>query len=177
MERKLNSKVIYDGKIIKVLKDDVLVEKGAGIQSVREIVVHNGGAVGLVKTKDNKIIFVKQYRYAASDYLLELPAGKLEIGEDPKETIYRELQEEVGVKANKIDFVGYCYVSPGYCTEKIYMYYVDDYENTNTNFDECEDLDIIEYDFESAYKLIETGKIVDAKTICLMLMVKDKIFN
>ena len=177
MERKLNSKLIYNGKIIKVHKDEVLVEKGEGIKSMREVVEHHGGAVGLVLTKDKKIKFVKQYRYAIKDYLLELPAGKLEIGEDPKDAIYRELQEEVGVKANKIDFIGSCYVSPGYCTEMIYMYYVDDYEETNTNFDECEDLDLIELDIDEAYKLAESGNIIDGKTLCLMMMVKERAFN
>ncbi len=177
MERKLKSEVIYDGKIIKVLKDDVLVEKGEGIKSMREVVLHHGGAVGLVKTKENKVLFVRQFRYAIGDYLLELPAGKLEKGEDPKDTIYRELQEEVGVKANHIDFVGKCYVSPGYCTEMIYMYYVDDYEMTETNFDECENLDMIELDIKEAYELAESGKIIDGKTLCLMMMVKDKLFK
>ena len=177
MERKINSELIYDGKIIKVLKDEVLVEKGEGIKSMREVVEHHGGAVGLVLTKDKKIKFVKQYRYAIKDYLLELPAGKLETGEDPKEAIYRELQEEVGAKANEIIEVGSCYVSPGYCTEMIYMYYVDDYEMTETNFDECENLDLVELDVIEAYKLAETGKIIDAKTLCLMMLVKDRVFS
>lgn len=177
MEKKINSELIYDGKIIKVLKDDVIVEKGKGIKSVREVVEHHGGVVGLVLTNDKKIKFVKQYRYAIKDYLLELPAGKLEIGEEPKDAIYRELQEEVGVKANKIDFVGSCYVSPGYCTEMIYMYYVDDYDETDTNFDECEDLDLVELEISEAYELAETGKIIDGKTLCLMMMVKDRVFN
>ena len=177
MERKINSELIYDGKIIKVLKDEVFVEKGEGIKSMREVVKHNGGAVGLVLTKDNKIKFVKQYRYAIGDYLLELPAGKLEIGENPKDAIYRELQEEVGVKANKIETIASTYVSPGYCTEMIHMYYVEDYEETETNFDECEDLDLIELDVNEAYKLAEEGKILDAKTLCLMMMVKDKVFK
>lgn len=177
MERKIKSDLIYNGKIIKVLKDEVFVEKGDGIKSIREVVEHHGGAVGLVVTRNRKIKFVRQYRYAIKDYLLELPAGKLEVGEDPKDTIYRELQEEVGVKAKKIEEVGRCYVSPGYCTEMIYMYYVDDYENTDTNFDECEELDLIELDVHEAYKLAETGKILDAKTLCLMMLVKDRIFK
>ena len=177
MERKISSELIYDGRIIKVKKDEVFVEKGEGIKSMREVVEHYGGAVGFVLTKDKKIKFVRQYRYAIQDFLLELPAGKLEANEDPKDTIYRELQEEVGVKAKKIEFVGSCYVSPGYCTEMIYMYYVDEYEETETNFDECENLDSVELDVIEAYDLAENGKIIDGKTLCLMMMVKDKVFN
>ena len=177
MEKTINSNLIYKGKVITVYKDDVLVEKNGGIKSIREVVHHNGGVVGLVKTKNRKVKFVSQYRYVLKENIVELPAGKIEIGEDPKETIYRELIEEVGVKANNIEYVGKMFVSPGYCDEAIYMYYVDDYEDAEQSFDEDENLDVFEVEVEEAFKMIENGKLIDAKTVCLLLMKKEELLK
>ena len=177
MEKTIKSNVIYKGKIITVYKDDVYVDKNGGINTIREVVHHNGGVVGLVKTKDNKIKFVSQFRYPLKKEIIELPAGKIEIGEDPLETIHRELQEEVGVYANKIEFVGKMYVSPGYCDEAIHMYYVDDYNETEKCFDEDEQLNIFEVDINKAYEMIDKGEIIDAKTFCLLMMKKEAILK
>ena len=97
MEKTIKSEIIYKGKIITVLKDDVLLDKDGGKNAIREVVLHNGGACGLVLTKDNKIRFVRQYRYAIKDYLIELPAGKIDLNEHPDQTIIRELEEEMGI--------------------------------------------------------------------------------
>lgn len=97
-EKTLNSKVVYDGKIITVLKDDV--EVADGHKSFREVVKHSGGVVVLAIHED-KIIFVKQFRYPMKEILLELPAGKLEKGEDPFLAGQRELEEETGYCADK----------------------------------------------------------------------------
>jgi len=177
MEKTINSSLIYKGKVITIYKDDVLVEKNGGINSIREVVHHNGGVVGLVKTKDRKIKFVRQYRYVLKEKIIELPAGKIEIDEDPDVTIYRELIEEVGVKSNKMEYLGKMYVSPGYCDEAIHMYYVDDYEDAEQDFDEDEDLDVVEIDVEEAFEMIKQGKIVDAKTVCLLLLKKEELLK
>lgn len=165
--------IIYNGKIINVYNDVVSIEN-KNITSYREIVEHNGGVCAVIKTKDNKIKFVRQYRYAFGEFLLELPAGKIEKGEDPDLAIAREVEEEVGVSANKIIKVGRMYPSPGYCTEIIYLYYVDDYDDCEKHFDIDEDLDLFEYTYQEALELIENGKIVDAKTICLLLRLRNK---
>lgn len=165
--------IIYNGKIINIYNDVVSIEN-KNITSYREIVEHNGGVCAVIKTKDNKIKFVRQYRYAFGEFLLELPAGKIEKGEDPDLAIAREVEEEVGVSANKIIKVGRMYPSPGYCTEIIYLYYVDDYDDCEKHFDIDEDLDLFEYTYQEALELIENGKIVDAKTICLLLRLRNK---
>lgn len=172
-ENLIKRDIIYNGKIINVYNDVVSIEN-KNITSYREIVEHNGGVCAVIKTKDNKIKFVRQYRYAFGEFLLELPAGKIEKGEDPDLAIAREVEEEVGVSANKIIKVGRMYPSPGYCTEIIYLYYVDDYDDCEKHFDIDEDLDLFEYTYQEALELIENGKIVDAKTICLLLRLRNK---
>ena len=172
-ENLVKREIIYQGKIMNVYNDVVLLEKKE-ITSYREIVEHNGGVCAVVKTNDNKIKFVKQFRYAFGEEVLELPAGKIEKGEDPDLAIAREIEEEVGVRAHKIIKIGKMYPSPGYCTEIIHLYYVDDYEDCDIHFDDDEDLDSYEYTYQEALDLIENGQIVDAKTICLLLRVRDK---
>ena len=175
MEKKVNSELIYKGKVITVFKDDILIDKNGGINAIREVVIHNGGACALVKTKDNKIKFVKQYRYAIKDYLIELPAGKIDPNEPHELTIVRELEEEVGVKANSVKYIGKLVLSPGFSNEIIYMYYVDDYEECDTHFDEDEDLEQLELTKEEVIEMIRNGEIYDSKTISLFMLVKDLI--
>ena len=165
--------IIYKGKIINVYNDVVSLEN-KNMTSYREIVEHNGGVCAVVRTKDDKIKFVKQFRYAFNEEVLELPAGKIEKGEDPYYTIAREIEEEVGVSAKEIIKVGKMYSSPGFCTEVIHLYYVEDYTECDKHFDDDEDLDSFEFTYSEALKMIENGQIVDAKTICLLLRVKEK---
>lgn len=171
IEKMVKSNTIYKGKIINVRCDDIVLENGT--LAKREVVNHRGGVCALVKTKDNKIIFVEQYRYAIGSVVLEMPAGKIETiseteSENPDEAIKRELIEEVGVKTDKIINMGYMLPTPGYSSEKIYLYYVDEYENCNTHFDEDEDLSAIYIDIDEAYKMLDENKIIDGKTICLL---------
>ena len=123
MEKTVKSNLIYKGKIITVLKDDISFEKkdGTEVNAIREVVLHNGGACALVRTKENKIMFVKQYRYSIKDYLYELPAGKIDPNEDPDTTIIRELEEEVGIIAKSIERLGRIVLSPGFSNEFIYL--------------------------------------------------------
>lgn len=167
---------IYNGKIIKVYNDVVSFE-GIDKTAYREVVSHNGGVCAVVRTKDNKIKFVRQFRYPFLDELIELPAGKIDEGETADDAIYREIVEEVGVKSKNIQKIGVMYPSPGYCNEIIHLYYVDEYELSETNFDEFEFLDIEEYSYFEALEMIEKGIIVDAKTICLLLRVREKFMK
>lgn len=172
-ESLVKREVIYNGKIINVYNDVVSLES-KNMTSYREIVEHNGGVCAVVRTKENKIKFVKQFRYAFNEEVLELPAGKIEKGENPDYTIAREIEEEVGVTANEIIKIGKMYSSPGFCTEVIHLYYVEDYQECEKHFDDDEDLDDFEYSYSECLEMIENGQIVDAKTICLLLRVKEK---
>src|SRR5574344_1489375 len=176
IEKTIKSELIYKGRVITVYKDEVQIEE-KNINSTREVVIHNGGVCAVCKTKENKIKFVRQYRYPFKEVLLELPAGKIEKGEKPDETIIREVEEEVGAIPNNITYIGRMYCSPGFSSEIIYLYYVSDYNECETHFDPDEELDIYEYSYEEALQMIESGEIVDAKTICLLLRVRDYFIN
>lgn len=168
--------VIYEGKVIRVYLDDITIED-SNILAKREIVNHYGGVTAILRTHDNKIKFVKQFRYPYQTELLELPAGKIEKGENPDYTILRELEEEVGCHALEIEKIGVFYPTPGYSNEIIHLYYCDKYEECNKHFDFDEDLDEYEYTYEEALKMIESGEIVDGKTVCLLLRCRSKFLN
>lgn len=162
-EKTLNSQTVYDGKIITVLKDDV--EVADGHKSFREVVKHSGGVVVLAIHED-KILFVKQFRYPMKEVLLELPAGKLEKGEDPFLAGKRELEEETGYCADKWTDLGFVYTSPGYSDEKLYLFKAENLHFTQCHPDEGEILQPLEIKIDDAIKMINNGEINDAKTLC-----------
>lgn len=166
----IKSEKIYDGKILNLRVDTVeLPEKK---YTKREIVEHNGG-VGVIAINENdEIILVRQYRQAISTNILEIPAGKLEINEEPKNTALRELQEETGYSARKLEYICELYPTPGYCTEKIYLYEAIGLIEGNQNLDEHEFVEVIKIPFDEAYEKTTNGEIVDAKTIVAILLKK-----
>ena len=170
-EQTLNSQLIYEGKVVKVFKDSV--ELSTGKKSFREFVKHSGGVV-ILAVKGDKILLVKQFRYPLKEVMFELPAGKLEIGEDPFEAAKRALEEETGYCANKWTPLGYVYTSPGYSDEKLYLYKAEDLEFTHCHPDEGEIIEAFEYKFEDVLKMVDNGEINDAKTLCALLRAKIK---
>lgn len=165
-EKTLNSQTVYDGKIIKVLKDDVEISDGH--KSFREVVKHSGGVVILAINK-GKVLFVKQFRYPMKEVLLELPAGKLEYGEDPFKAAQRELEEETGYCADNWTDLGFVYTSPGYSDEKLYLYKAENLHFTQCHPDEGEILEPIEIKIDDAINMINKGEINDAKTLCAFM--------
>ncbi len=163
-EKTLQSNVVYDGRIITVLSDSV--ELSDGHKSFREVVKHSGGVVILAFKDEDTILLVKQYRYPIGETVLELPAGKLEKGEDPFEAAKRELEEETGYCANKWTDLGYINTSPGFSDEKLYLYLAQDLEYTHCHPDEGEIIQAFEYKYDDVLKMIDNGEINDAKTIC-----------
>ncbi len=126
-EKTIQTKEIFDGKIIKVQVEDVTLPNGH--TSKREIIKHPGAVAVIPITKDNKIIFVKQYRKPLEKVLVEIPAGKLEEGEAPITTALRELEEETGYTTKSLHYVTSFYTSPGFADEIIYLYETSDLEN------------------------------------------------
>lgn len=165
-ETTLNSYKVFDGRVLKVYKDDI--ETVEGHKSFREVVKHPGGVVILAK-KDNKILFVKQFRYPMKEVLLELPAGKLEYGEEPLKAAKRELEEETGYCAKRWTDLGFVYTSPGYSDEKLYLYEADDLEYTHCHPDDGEILEPLEIEYDDVLKKVYNGEINDAKTLCVLL--------
>ena len=165
-EKTLDSKVVYEGKVVTVIRDDV--EVADGHKSFREVVLHSGGVVVAALKDNNTILLIKQYRYPLKKVNLELPAGKLEIGENPDEACKRELEEETGYQAKQWQSLGFINTTPGICTEKLYLYLAKDLEFVGDHPDEGEILKCEEYNLSEVFKMINSGEINDAKTICTL---------
>ncbi len=170
-EKTMKSDKLYEGKIVNLRIDTVeLPDKK---YSKREIVEHPGGVAVIPVTEHNSMILVKQYRKAVERFLYELPAGKLELNEEPRETAVRELKEETGYVANKLTYLYEFYTSPGYCNEKMYLFLGEDLvegtaEPDSGEFIVCEELKI-----EDLLKMIDRGEIMDAKTIIGIYLARD----
>ena len=163
-ENTLNSEIVYKGKILEVYKDDVQIADGK--KSFREVVRHSGGVVITALKDEHTILMVKQYRYPISKTVLELPAGKLELNEEPLLAAQRELEEETGYCAKKWKSLGYINTSPGFSDEKLYLYLAQDLEFTHCHPDDGEIIKSYECNLAEIFKMIKENKINDAKTIC-----------
>ncbi len=166
-EKTIKSETIYEGKVFRITSDDVILSDG--YKTKREVVHHNGGVV-IAAERNNKILMVKQFRYPANDVLYELPAGKLDKpNEDILSAAKRELEEETGHIAAIWASLGFIYTSPGFCTEKLYLFKASDLSFKGQHLDEGEILDFIEIDKNEVFNMIKTGKINDAKTISALM--------
>lgn len=161
-EKTLSQKNIYNGRIIHVHVDQVLLPNGE--TSSREVVEHPGGVCIAAFTEDNELLFVRQFRYPFAKVILELPAGKLNEGEDPLACGKRELQEETGAVGTDFIFLGESYPSPGYCAESIYLYAtrIDHFEKQC--LDDNEFLDVLRIPLAEAVHMCLLNEISDAKT-------------
>ncbi|MBE7093835.1 MAG: NUDIX hydrolase [Clostridiales bacterium] len=163
-EKCIKANNVFQGRILSVYNDDVL--DGAGKPCKRECIKHPGGACALY-VEGGKVAFVKQYRYVYGEEVLELPAGKLEKGEDPCLAALRELAEETGITAKKEDaeLLFVMYPTPGYTDEKIYIYHVKQGEQKVSNPDEGEFVETLFMPLDEVKTLLASGKLHDAKTI------------
>ena len=166
-EKTVTSELIFDGKIITVKKDTAELENGEIVN--RELVVHPGGVCVVPINENGEVLMVKQFRYPFQEALVEVPAGKLEIGEDHREAGLRELREETGAVCEKFEYLGVCYPSVAYLTEKIHMYLATGLTFENQDLDEDEFLDVIKIKLEDAVEMIMNNELPDAKTQCAIL--------
>jgi ADP-ribose pyrophosphatase len=169
-EKTLDEKSIYKGKIIDLVVQNVELLNGR--ISKREIVKHPGGVAILAYLDDETILFVEQFRKPIDNSLLELPAGKLEYGENTKECGIRELEEETGYKAKKFEYLGKIVTSPGFTNEYIYIYKASELYKGQTGLgDEDEFINIHEIKVNDIKSMIKKGDIIDSKTICAFMMI------
>jgi len=167
---------IFEGVVFDVEVDQILYDSGN--ESVREIIIHNGGAVVLPITNDGKLILVKQFRYPFQKFLIESPAGKLEKGEDPYECAARELTEETGYSSKSITKLGEIYTTPGFCDEILHLYLATNLTAGSHNREEGEyGMETFEYSLDEVDEMIKTGQIVDAKTITIIYHYKNNLSN
>lgn len=170
-EKTVKSEVIYKGRIITVKKDDIVLPNGN--PAIREVVHHSGGSAILCEM-DGKILMVKQFRYPYAEELWEIPAGKLNEGESPELTAIRELEEEGGIKAKRVEKLFEIYPTPAYNDEIIRIYQAFDLEKTQKHLDEDEFLTSEWIEKEKLKDMIYSGEIKDAKTVIALLAVLDK---
>ncbi len=168
MEETLESQKIYQGRIISLQKDRVKLPDGK--QAWREVVKHGGGAGIVAVTSQKEIWLVKQYRYPTGQDLWEIPAGKVDPGENPLQTAQRELREETGCQAAEWQLLSEFYSSPGFCSEKLSIYLAWDLEMHEACPDEGEFLQVKKFPLSEVLLMLRDGRIKDAKSIAGILL-------
>lgn len=175
-EKTISSRNIYDGKIIRVRVDKVRLRDGN--ESFREIVeMTKKGAVAIVPIVDDKVYFVKQYRKSLGKDLLEIPAGRVDAGEDPVDSARRELTEEIGFWPNELQQMAFFYSSPGFSDEVIYLFLARDLVKQEAAGDEGEFLEVHSLPLSEALEMISNGEIEDGKTITGLLLASYYLSN
>ena len=168
MEQRVDGRYAYRGKIINVRVDQV--QLASGRETVREVVEHPG-AVAIVPVEDNgNILLVRQYRYAVGRELLEIPAGTREPDESAEACELREIEEEVGMQARKLELLTSFYISPGWCNEEIVIYRAWDLRASRVDPDDDEVIDIVSVAPADVPRLIAEREVADAKTITALLL-------
>jgi len=161
-EKTKEENYLYRGKILSLRNDEVILPNGN--ISRREYVEHRGGCAVFVVDGEYTYL-VSQYRYPYREVLQEIPAGKIESGEDPSLTAIRELEEEVGLITDKVTLMGVIYPTPGYTNEKLYIYLADSFTSSKQNLDSDEFLTVERVKITEVYNRIQKGEIKDGKTI------------
>ena len=163
-EQTIKTEKIYDGRIINVQIDEVQLPNGR--KTNRELVKHPGAVAVIPITKDNKIVLVEQYRKPLEKSIIEIPAGKVEKGEQPELTALRELEEETGYTARELSFVTSFYTSPGFADELMQIFITDELEQLESPAEKDEDefIEVLELTLDEAKQLVEEERIHDAKT-------------
>lgn len=170
-ETTLQEELVYDGKIIRLRLDEALLPNGRVAK--REVVEHNGGVCIAALTEEEELLFVRQFRYPYKKVVTELPAGKLERGEDPLEAGKRELTEETGAAAAEYYRLGELYPSPGYCAEIITLYLATGLAFGDSHPDEDEFLDVQRIPLREAVDMVMRGELPDAKTQTAVLKINE----
>jgi len=169
-ETTVESHLGYEGNIIRVLEDKALLPSGA--VATREVVLHPGGVAVLALDAQEQVYLVRQYRYPVGRELVELPAGKLDPGEEPSLAAARELREETGLEAEELVYLGHILASPGFCNERLHMYFARGLVCRERHPDEDEFLDVVTLPFDDLIRQIMAGEMEDAKTVATALKVK-----
>lgn len=174
-EKTISSQPIYDGRIIKVKVDEVQLPNGNTAK--REIVNHQGAVAVMPLTDDGKLIAVRQFRKPLERTIVEIPAGKLEPGEEPLACAIRELEEETGYTAQKMELLSSFYTSPGFADELLHVYVATGLTKGESRPDEDEFVDVLALTLEQARELHRTGEIRDAKTVVALFAWENRVLQ
>ena len=165
-EETLSSSYLYRGYIVNVRQDRVRLPDGK--TAFREVVEHPGAVAVLALDENDCAVLVRQYRQPVGSLLLEAPAGKLEPGEEPLSCAKRELAEETGLCGERWQEAGWVYPSPGFCNEKIHLFITRGLSSTVAAADGEEHIEVLRFPLAEAMRLVESGEIIDAKTVLLL---------
>ena len=167
-EKTLTSKTLFEGKVVNLKVDTA--ELPDGREAYREVVEHPGGVCIAAVDEEGYIYLVEQWRYPFAEVVMELPAGKLERGEDPDLAAARELREETGFSCDALRKVGVSYSSPGFCSEVIHLYIADGLKKGQQDLDDGEFLNLSRMPLEDAVQMAVDGRIKDGKSRTLLLL-------
>jgi ADP-ribose pyrophosphatase len=167
-ERKLASQQIYRGHAVNIRVDTV--EKASGKKTTRDVVEHSDCVAVVALDEQDNIILVRQFRHAVDSFLLEIPAGGIDPGEEPIDSVRRELQEEIGYFPRKIDKLGGFYSIPGYGTEYLHCFLATDLVPSRLMAEDTDDIELVRVSPDEIPRLIASGEICDGKTIAALLM-------
>lgn len=159
---------LYRGKVLDLSRSRFASEAKGEVEI--EIVHHNGGAGTLPLFEDGSVALVRQWRYPAGRYSLEIAAGRIEPGQTPEETAARELEEELGYRAGELLKIGEFFVAPGYCEERLFVYLATGLEASEQNLDDDEEIEVVRMPFAEAIACVQSGAIDDAKSIITLLL-------
>ncbi len=169
-EKTISSELKFDGKVVKLYVDEAELDNGQ--RAYRELIKHPGGVCVLPLDEEGNVYMVKQFRYPFGCALYELPAGKLEYGEDHRTCGIRELKEETGAEADSFEYLGCIYPTVAYDTEIIHMYLARGLHFGEQHLDEGEFLDVIKLPFDKVFEMAMNGELPDAKTQTAVLKAK-----
>jgi ADP-ribose pyrophosphatase len=159
----MTSKPIYAGRVVSLNLETVTLPNGATVEL--EVIHHPGAAAVVPVREDGAVLLIHQYRHAVGGYIYELPAGKLDPGEDPKDCAARELEEEIGLRASSLEHLVTFYTTPGFTDEVIYVYLASGLTPGRQKLDTDEVLEVVAFPLEDALAKIRDGTIRDGKTI------------
>jgi ADP-ribose pyrophosphatase len=165
----LESEKIFKGAVFDIERDRLLDLNGMEI--VRDVVRHPGGAGALPLFDDGRVALVKQYRHPARCELLEIPAGRIELGEIPEECAAREIEQEIGFRPGRMEKLSEFYSTPGFCEEKLYVYLATELIPSSQKLDHDELIEVVYLPLAEAVRMAERGEIQDSKTIVALLLV------
>ena len=171
-EGRLSTRRVYDGKVLALDVDEVL-EPG-GVRATREVVRHRGSVAALPVKEDGSVILVRQYRYAVGEALWELPAGRLDGGESPEAGVQRELREEIGQRAGRLEKIAFFYTTPGFCDEGMHLFRATSLVPDQAAADDDERIEINAFTLDQAGAMIASGALREGKTLVAVLLELDR---
>ena len=170
--RRLHSRRVYAGKVLALDVDEV--EEPGGVRAVREVVRHHGSVAALAVHADGTVVLVRQYRYAVDEELWELPAGRLDPGESAEGGARRELEEETGLAAERLEAMGVFYTTPGFCDEIMHLFRATGLRSVPPRPEADERIEVRSWPLEEAREMIRRGNVREGKTLVALLLESER---